>query len=152
MHTVIQSAVDSVEHLLPEGLVVDQELLAERPLIIGDPEQLRRAIGIVLENAIEATSAPGALMLRTSWVEKKDGEPKTLRVQISDTGCGIPPEICDRLFEPYATAKKISREKGMGMAILYGIVKNHGGWVEVKTRPKKGTVVSLYLPAGDSSE
>ena len=161
MHSAIQAAVDSLNDIMPENVVIEEEFLADQPTVSGDPEQLQQAIRVVVENAIEAMSDSGTLNLHTDWAKraataatatKLPPHKKMLVVQVTDTGCGISPEVCGQIFEPYVGMKRGSKGKGMGLAILYGIVKNHDGWVDVKTKPDKGTTVTIYLPAAESAK
>jgi CheY-like chemotaxis protein len=69
-----------------------------------------------------------------------------LLVSVADTGCGIPDEIRDRIFEPFFTTKPIGVGTGMGLAMVYGIVKNHGGSVGLETAEGSGTTFTVYLP------
>jgi len=71
-------------------------------------------------------------------------------VEISDSGCGIPPDVMLRIFEPFFTTKKGGNHRGLGLAWVYGIVTNHGGGVAVSSQPAAGTSVRLYLPAEKS--
>lgn len=70
-------------------------------------------------------------------------------VSVTDTGCGIEPSIIDRIFEPFFTTKHSDRGSGMGLAMVYGIIKNHGGSVQVESTLGKGTVFRAYLPISD---
>ena len=69
-----------------------------------------------------------------------------VRLSVADTGQGIPEEIVPRIFEPFFTTKASGKGTGLGLATVFGIVKQHGGWVEVKSQPGHGTVFYLYFP------
>ena len=72
-----------------------------------------------------------------------------VKVSVSDTGVGIAPEIRDRIFEPFFTTKTMGRGTGLGLASAYGIVKTHGGYIDVDSPGDKGTVFHVFLPAAD---
>jgi CheY-like chemotaxis protein len=72
-----------------------------------------------------------------------------VRVSVTDTGEGIPPEVMPHIFEPFFTTKAVGRGTGLGLAQVYGIIKQHGGHIDVRSRRKGGTRFTLYLPAQD---
>ena len=126
-------------------------------LIYGDPEELSQAIVKVLQNAVEASSGQG---LEINIGENQFSAPQLMagqyvpagqyiRIDISDFGKGIHAEQLFRIFDPYYSTKERGALKGMGLGltVVYAILRNHGGYVVVNSKTNQGTTVSLYLPA-----
>jgi signal transduction histidine kinase len=103
-----------------------------------DGTQIRRALINLLDNAIEATEAPGRV---TVSAHRADGH---LHLHVADTGRGIPAEARDKLFLPYFSTK--GRGTGLGLAIVHRIVIDHGGSIRVEDNRPHGTVFALDLP------
>jgi CheY-like chemotaxis protein len=72
-----------------------------------------------------------------------------VRLSVTDTGCGIPPDALSRIFEPFFTTKEVGKGSGLGLSMVYGFVRKTGGYVDVKSTPGAGTTVSLYLPKAE---
>ena len=69
-----------------------------------------------------------------------------LCISVADNGRGMPPEVCERIFEPFFTTKPVGKGTGMGLAMVYGTITNHHGWIQVKSEEGKGTVFHVFLP------
>jgi two-component system, NtrC family, nitrogen regulation sensor histidine kinase NtrY len=111
-------------------------------LISADPELLHRAISNLVLNAMDAMPDGGTLTLQS---KSRDG--KTI-IEVSDTGSGLTPEECERIFTPYYTSKQ--HGTGLGLAIVQSVVSDHGGRISVQSEPGRGTTFVIELP--DNSE
>ncbi len=108
--------------------------------IAADPELLHRAISNLVLNAIDAMPKGGTLTLRASQSHSSG------RIEVADTGSGLTPEECERLFTPYYTNK--AHGTGLGLAIVQSIISDHGGRISVNSQPGQGTTFIIELPAG----
>ncbi|GAU09855.1 PAS domain-containing hybrid sensor histidine kinase/response regulator [Desulfoplanes formicivorans] len=125
-------------------------------LVKGDATRIHQVLMNLLTNAYQAMEDDGGIMemnLSDEHLAEDAAASRGLRpgdyvrITVSDTGQGIPPEIMDNIFEPYFTTKKQGGGTGMGLALTHSIVKNHGGTVEVQSRQGQGTVFTVFLPA-----
>src|SRR5258708_20771082 len=114
------------------------ELDENLPPIAADPELLHRALSNLVLNAMDAMPSGGALTLRS---RRDDGK---VILEIADTGTGLTPEECERIFTPYYTSKQ--HGTGLGLAIVQSVVSDHGGRISVRSEPGKGTAFIIELP------
>jgi nitrogen fixation/metabolism regulation signal transduction histidine kinase len=114
------------------------ELAASQEPIAADGELLHRALSNLVLNAMDAMPRGGTLSLRT----RDHGE--RVYIEIADTGVGLTPEECARLFTPYYTSKQ--HGTGLGLAIVQSVVSDHGGTITVRSQPDKGTTFLVELP------
>jgi signal transduction histidine kinase len=132
---LFQAQLHSPEH---PSIECKLELLESMELIAADPDLLHRALSNLVLNAMDAMPRGGTLTLRT----RQNGDLSYL--EVSDTGSGITPEECARLFTPYYTSKP--RGTGLGLAIVQSVVSDHGGRVSVRSEPGSGTTFVIELP------
>lgn len=111
------------------------------PRVNGDLQKLQQVFLNLIINAEQAIGDYGSISVRA--LETENG---FIRTDICDTGPGIPPEILDQIFDPFFTTKEAGEGTGLGLAISYSIVKQHGGYIEVASKPGEGTTFSVYLP------
>jgi two-component system, NtrC family, nitrogen regulation sensor histidine kinase NtrY len=113
------------------------------PNVSADPEQIRRALRNLILNALDAMPKGGTLTLRT---QRLDGPVESkVALEVSDTGQGLTPEECARLFTPYYTTKE--HGTGLGLAIVQSVVSDHKGTITVRSEPGKGATFRIELPA-----
>lgn len=122
----------------------------ELPPIICCPGKLNQVFMNIFANAIEAIKSkqnlePTEEITVKTGVIHKDGN-AFVEIDIGDTGTGVPPEIQDRIFEPFFTSKDVGKGNGLGLSICLGIVKSHGGSIEVDRNHPSGSVFKIYLP------
>ena len=125
-------------------ITVRTDLAAALPEISADPDLLHRALSNLVLNAIDAMPQGGELTLRTA-VAGSDQPGLGVTISVSDTGSGLTPEECARLFTPYYTTKQ--HGTGLGLAIVQSVVSDHGGKISVESTKEKGTTFRIELPA-----
>ena len=123
---------------LKPGVEVEAQLEGDLTGVTLDAEQIKRALINLLDNAVEATDAPGRV---TVSAQRRDGH---LAIKVADTGRGIPPEAKEKLFLPYFSTK--GRGTGLGLAIVHRIVADHHGSIRVEDNHPRGTVFTVELP------
>jgi two-component system nitrogen regulation sensor histidine kinase NtrY len=137
---IAKVATDALALFREEHPGVEFETLvrARPPLFLFDPEQIGRAVGNLVSNACRAVKGAGEVSVEI------DMDPVSgVEVSVSDDGPGVPPEMRDRIFEPYVTG---GEGQGLGLAIVKAIVSDHGGFVKVFDRKPRGTTFTLTLP------
>ncbi len=124
--------------------------------IEGDPVQIHEAIVNLAINARDAMPDGGDLRINLSRLDpSEDASPfsglergEWLLLTVEDTGTGIPKEVLPKIFEPFFTTKEVGKGTGLGLAQVYGIVKQHGGYIDVDSKVGRGTTFRIYLPLG----
>jgi two-component system NtrC family sensor kinase len=144
---VIQSAVRLLSHQKRSPFVEFKTEIADDLLpVSGDPGQLQQAIIALATNALDAMSDSGTLTI----VSRNEGD--KVVVEVRDTGVGILPENLPKIFEPFFTTKEIGRGTGLGLAVCYGILTEHGGTLDVQSTVGSGTTFTISLTAVKISE
>jgi PAS domain S-box-containing protein len=157
----LNDVVVSVEQLLLRTLGEHVELIIDPagnlPPVLADPGQVEQVLVNLAVNARDAMPGGGKLTIATAAMYV--GEPAAsqadlvpgpyVTIKVSDTGCGIPKHIVDRVFEPFFTTKPKGEGSGLGLATVYGIVTQAGGNVRIYSEPAMGTIVTAFLPVTD---
>jgi len=144
---VIRSAFRLLSHQKRSSAVDFKIEIAHDLLpVSGDPGQLQQAVIALATNALDAMGESGTLMI----VGRND-EDKVI-IEVSDTGIGIPPENLPKIFEPFFTTKEIGRGTGLGLAVCYGILTEHGGTLDVQSSVGVGTTFTITLSAVNLNE
>jgi len=158
-HIDINRQVSGISELLRRTL---GEAIAIETVLAGglwhcfvDPNQLESALLNIAVNARDAMPDGGKLTLRTANVSAAESELLTLkgmpraeyvRVDVADTGTGIPPDIIDRIFEPFFSTKEVNKGTGLGLSTVYGIIKQTGGFIYPESVVGRGTTFHIFLP------
>ena len=157
LNTVVNRCVDFFQNA--HGTRFNWKLALERSLFTArfDEAKVQQAVTKVVENAVEAfgVSGTGQISVQTRNVDLTEAtQDRNVRlaagtyvcVEISDNGPGIEPDALARIFEPFFTTKR-APHRGLGLALVYGIITNHGGGIAISSQPGMGTSARIYLPA-----
>ena len=160
LNTVIVDFEKMMRRLIGEDIEVLSRLDSRLGPIKADPAQVQQILINLAVNARDAMPQGGKLMVETTNVYLDDYFARThpgakpgphVMLAISDTGQGMPPEVKSHLFEPFFTTKEEGKGTGLGLATVYGIVKQHGGSIWVDSELGRGTTVKIYLPRVDEA-
>ena len=158
-HRVFELVLKTVEMLTPLAskkqvrLLATEQVPGTRAFI--DPDQLQQVLTNLVVNAIQAMPHPGNVELSVANVRAQPpadhGGPEAewVRIDVQDEGVGILEEHVAHVFEPFFTTKDVGSGTGLGLAVAYGIVRDHGGWIEVETEPGEGSLFRVFLQKGD---
>jgi two-component system, NtrC family, sensor kinase len=119
-----------------------------------DEGQLHQVLTNLVVNAIQASPDGGSVEMVTRVVEQAPPPyvghqaPRWLAIEVRDTGIGMDDETRARIFEPFFTTKQVGEGTGLGLSVTWGIVREHGGWIDVTSTPGTGSTFTVYLPAG----
>ena len=132
--------------------------LGEDPLLVSaDEHQIEQALVNLIVNAMQAMPNGGTVEVTSCGRRARppgDGGPEGdfVCVAVVDQGFGIPEENLPRLFEPFFTTKAPGEGTGLGLAVAHGIVRDHGGWIEVESQPGRGSRFAFYLPVAAEAQ
>jgi len=156
IHNVIQEVIGLLGRTVEKTIALHADLLADEPWVVGDPNQLYQVLMNLAVNASDAMPHKGDLTFHTSNESVSPLQAAHIPglaageyvvVQVTDTGDGIPHDVQAQIFEPFFTTKELGQGSGMGLAMVYGIVKNHHGYVGVSSTVGVGTTMRVYLPS-----
>jgi signal transduction histidine kinase/ActR/RegA family two-component response regulator len=162
---IVKEAMRLLKATLPSTLTIRQNIQAALSIVVADATQVHQIVINLCTNAAHAMEPKGGTL--TVALEEIDiqpqpsqesGHPSQLEtgeyvcLSVTDTGHGIPEHLIERIFDPYFTTKAKGVGTGLGLAVVRGIVQNHGGIIDVKSRPGQGTEFRVYLPRVEGRE
>ena len=155
LNEVVEQTVAMLRRLIGEHIALDMQLAQDLPPIFADPSNVEQVIMNLALNARDAMPDGGKLTLATTRVEidkaSRARNPESqlgpyICLAVKDTGYGMDAVTVGRIFEPFFTTKDPGQGTGMGLATVYGVLKQHGGWIEVDTTPGRGTTIRTFFP------
>jgi CheY-like chemotaxis protein/two-component sensor histidine kinase len=157
MTPMIKEVMKLIRATLPSSIRIQQEIMAYPDTVLADPTQIHQVIMNLATNAAHAMhGGEGTLKISLTNLDVKSDDLATfpvplpgpyLKLTFSDTGHGMEPSVQERIFDPFFTTKKQGEGTGLGLSVVHGIVKNHGGALTVKSEPGKGTSFHIYFPS-----
>ncbi|MBI5017600.1 MAG: response regulator [Deltaproteobacteria bacterium] len=155
VNAILRGLRKMLGRMIGEDVVVQIKADARLRSVLADARQLEQVVMNLAVNARDAMPAGGTLTLETrqlTLVDEEMGEGLRLsgeyvRLSVRDTGTGMSPEVQNHLFEPFFTTKESGKGTGLGLATVYGIVRQHNGYILVESRPGEGSALHVYLPA-----
>ncbi len=153
-----RETVRTLRRTAPKGTTIQVKIAGEIARVNADPEQMRQMIAHLGVNATHAMPRGGKLTLTLEDVTldetdcRRDAEARPgdyVCLSVRDTGVGMAPDVQEHIFEPFFTTKELEMASGLGLAMVYGIVRMHEGYITVHSRPGEGSEFRVYLPAMD---
>ncbi len=152
---IVKEALKMLRSSLPSSVEIRTQIDDPRAVVETDPTQIHQIVMNLCTNAAHAMPSGGLLTVRLSRVELGPANTAALSgispgayllMQVTDTGQGMSPEVMEHIFEPYFTTKKEGEGTGLGLSVIHGIVRRHGGAITVESLPDEGTTFRVYLP------
>ncbi len=144
LNETVREAIKMLRRLVRANIALDMDLAHGELPLEADHGQLDQVILNLVVNASDSMPQGGRLTIRTGVAD-----PAHVRLEVEDTGHGIPDEIRDRIFEPFFTTKAAGKGTGLGLSVVHGIVARHGGGIEVESAAGKGTTFRITLPMAE---
>jgi two-component system cell cycle sensor histidine kinase/response regulator CckA len=154
---LISNVAVMLRRLLPESVGMDTDYGRNLPQVRADRQQLENAVMNLVVNARDAVRGKGGGMIKVRVARVTEAEATRLgydgaamgemaMIEVADDGPGIPPDVVPKIFDPFFTTKAVGEGTGLGLATVYGIVKQSDGWIAVASEPGQGAVFRIFLP------
>ena len=159
INVIINELTGLIKRTFPKNIDISLDLAPGPLTTMADTSQITQVLLNICVNARDAMPNGGALRLKTSFVDGSalqvpDGlqDQTYAAIDVIDTGMGMEKSILSQIFEPFFTTKEVDTGTGLGLAVAYGIVKSHGGVIQVESEPSHGTSFHLYFPMVSATE
>ena len=158
LREIVGDMIKMLQRLIGETVKLEFVPPAELPFVLGDSGMMEQVIMNLSVNARDAMPRGGALAIGIETVRVDENYTGThpeahvgnfVRLRVTDTGCGMDATTLAHIFEPFFTTKEVGKGTGLGLATVYGIVKQHDGWLEVNSEPGQGTTFFVFFPASN---
>jgi signal transduction histidine kinase/DNA-binding response OmpR family regulator len=156
LQELIERVIGLISSSVPPGITIHHQTISRPMDVKGSRDQMLRVIQNICQNAIDAMGETGTLTIVTDniYLDAPFGQYEMVntgeyvKISFTDTGCGIPDAIKDRIFDPFFTTKKADKKRGsgLGLSIVHGILKDHGGYIDLESQVARGTTFTVYIP------
>jgi PAS domain S-box-containing protein len=150
--SILEGVLSLFEYYIArQGITVTLDCVQNLPEILADRDQIQQVFFNIILNAIQAMPQGGSLIIR-AWqtISRQQREDSVkdhyIKIEVADTGTGIAVDKLSKIFDPFFSTKEVGKGAGLGLTVSYGIIKRHGGWIDVRSRVGKGSVFTVYLP------
>ena len=141
LNETVRREVELLAHTTLQKVRLDMDLEPALPRLVGDPSAIGGCLMNLAVNAVDAMPQGGTLTFRTRSLAKE-----WVQLEVSDTGHGMPPEVAEKAMDPFFTTKPVGKGTGLGLSMVYGTMRAHGGSVQLRSEPGKGTTILLRFP------
>ncbi|HEY5296927.1 MAG TPA: response regulator [Verrucomicrobiae bacterium] len=158
LREIVDNMTKMLQRLIGENISLQFQRPAELPVVLGDSGMMEQVLMNLSVNARDAMLRGGKLIIGLDIADIDEDYIQThpeahvgrfVRLRVIDTGCGMDSTVLIHIFEPFFTTKEVGKGTGLGLATVYGIVKQHDGWLEVSSKPGTGTTFDIFFPAQD---
>ncbi|MCX6825928.1 MAG: ATP-binding protein [candidate division Zixibacteria bacterium] len=147
INQILQETLTFIDHqLMMKQIPLNIDLDKKLPKITGNPGQLQQVFTNIVINAMHASQSGSPISVSTRYLAPLGEFPGAIEISIADHGVGIPVENLKKIFEPFFTTKEIGKGTGLGLSVSYGIIKEHGGEIRVRSKPGEGSVFIIIMP------
>jgi nitrogen-specific signal transduction histidine kinase len=152
---IVSEIMTLIRHSIPAAITISLEIDERCEPVVADPAQIHQVVMNLITNAYQAMEgAPGWLAIGLHGIDAGPdltGEPhmkpgRYVDLYVADTGAGIKEEMLDKIFDPFFTTKEVGKGTGLGLAVSYGIIREHGGTIRVESAPGRGSTFHVLLP------
>lgn len=160
INQLVKDLTKMLKRLIGEHISIVLNLKDGLPLINGDQSMIETSLVNLVINARDAMPSGGTITIstglkdvETEFISKNQETCKErfISISVSDTGIGIEKNLINKIFEPFFTTKDVGQGTGIGLSVVFGIAKQHGGWVDVESEPGKGSTFTIFLPVLEKS-
>jgi hypothetical protein len=160
LNDVVSRGLRLLQRVIPPGIRTKFDPAPGLPPVRHDPHQFEQVLMNLALNARDAMPGGGTLAIATDAVVIDDGDPRVrswarpgryIRITVTDSGTGMPPAVVARMFEPFFTTKPLGEGTGLGLAVAWSVVQQHGGLVHCRSEVGAGTTFEIFLPLGEEA-